>query len=224
MLSEYVKKVDKSTETSRDANNPTAKYAMVIDELDYLKEDVREKYTNRNNSYYGEAIYSVDFDPSISSFGYGNYNDMLSVANNELQKMRYALSTGIYEFFQEKWKSIHREEKTRNSMKKLWISYVFGKPTFLNPKMRRLWEIEFPLLNKIILHFKKSDYRILAHTLQRTESDIIYNQVCSAIDNKLDIPYCTVHDSIIVKEKHLATTKDIFSATLVKNNVVTGVK
>jgi hypothetical protein len=225
LLNDFVNKTEKSTRIIRDESNPLAKYAMIPDELDHLTQvDVRDVYTNRNNHYTGEPIYNVDFNPSISKFGYDTYDEMLKVARFELSKMNDALQSGIYEFFQDKWFEVNLERKTRHEMKRMWITYVFGKPNKVSKKMKRIWDLEFGLLRKIIDHFKKLDYRILAHTLQRTESDIVYNQVCENIDSELNIPYGTVHDSLIVQQKHSVSAKNIFSTTLTKNNVVTGVK
>lgn len=222
MLLNYINKVDDATINKR--NSPLNKYAMILEELDYLKTDIRSKYVNSHNFYTGDPLYSLKFEPSISTLGYNNYTDMLSIARSELSKMEGILKSGIYEYFQMTWKKWNREDKTRSQMKKLWITYVFGKPDQLNKKMRIVWEREFPMLNRIILHFKKIDYRILAHTLQRTESNIVFNDVCSAINDKLNIPYCTVHDSVIVQEQYVHSTKVIFETALINNNVVTGVK
>jgi len=120
--------------------------------------------------------------------------------------------------------------KDRKDVKKKWISYIFGKSYSTKPANEELymiymiWNAEFPMLNNILNHFKSSDYRTLAHTLQRNEANLIFNKVCPVIDTELGIDYCTVHDSIIVEEQYCEQVSEIFDRVLVENNIITSVK
>jgi len=186
-------------------------------------EDVRDKYVNRNNSYSGEHIYKNSFNPTIKSFGFKSYSDMSREAIDELGRYKIILKSGLYEFFQDRMDFYFSEEKTRDEIKKEWITHVFGRNNVkYNEKMQSIWEIEFPLLTKILTHFKKGDHKSLAHELQRKESNIIYNKLCPTM-NKNKIDYFTVHDCIVVKESDADFTYDTFEEILNENGVVTGV-
>jgi hypothetical protein len=62
----------------------------------------------------------------------------------------------------------------------------------------------FPTIHNFIKIYKKEkkDYKILAHDLQKAESNLIFNQIIKKIsDENSDIRIITVHDSIIVQKK-----------------------
>jgi len=192
-------------------------------------EDVREKYVNKLNNYTGKHIY-LDINRTVNYFDL-DPTLMIEKTSKEISKYIQAMSTeGIYEFFQFKYDEMFGVNKDRKDVKKRWISYVFGKSYTKVPTNEELymiysiWNAEFPMLNKIMNHFKSADYKTLAHTLQRKEADLIFNKVCPAIDSELGIEYCTVHDSIIVEEQYCEQVSDIFDRILIENNIITHVK
>ena len=184
--------------------------------------DVREKYVNSRNKYTGAHIYANEFKPLRSDFGYPCTLDMLEVAAEELKKYERILELGLYEFFQSEWEYIF-DDIDRNKVKKEWISYVFGKKNSTHhEQMDILWKKEFPLLTKVLKHFKTGSHKLLAQELQRKESDLIFNELCPQVDD-MGITYFTVHDSIVVKESVFDDVYDVFEEVLEENDIVTGV-
>jgi len=200
------------------------KYYIAPYEVSFHKKDIRDKYVNNLNSYSGEHIYSTDFMPSIKLFGYKSYADLGDVISAELDKYEEILKSGrLYEFFQDKWNSYFNENKTRKEIKKAWIHYVFSQVE--NKKtifMQTIWKKEFPMLTKMLDHFKEDNYRALAHELQRRESNIIYKEICPKID-KNNLNYFTVHDCIAVKESESQGISSIFEKVLKDKHILTGV-
>jgi len=192
--------------------------------LDFnIAEDVRDKYVNARNNYSGPHIYINEFNPLISTFGHSTILDMMEVALEETNKYKDMLKDGLYEFFQDKWAEVFGEEITRNQIKKEWMKYVFSQKGIpFNFRMEAIWEREFPLLTKVLEHFKKGDYRFLAQELQRKESNIMFKDLCPSID-AMNIEYFTVHDSIVVKESEVERVNKKFKEVLYRNNVMTGV-
>jgi hypothetical protein len=71
----------------------------------------------------------------------------------------------------------------------------------------------FPTIHNFIKIYKKEkkDYKILAHDLQKAESNLIFNQIIKKIsDENPDIRVITVHDSIIVQKKWKDLVSTIF--------------
>jgi hypothetical protein len=200
------------------------KFYIAPYEVSYHKKDIRDKYVNNLNSYSGEHIYSTDFMPSIKLFGYKSYADLGEVIFEELDKYEKILKSGkLYEFFQNKWNSYFNENKTRKEIKKAWIHYVFSQVE--NKKtifMKTIWEKEFPMLTKMLDHFKEDNYRALAHELQRRESNIIYKEICPKID-KNNLNYFTVHDCVAIKKSESEGISSIFEKVLKDKNILTGV-
>lgn len=187
--------------------------------------DVRDKYVNQKNSYSGSPIrYYMGDSTHISSLGCGSYEIALSRVDADLEKMKTTLKSGIYEHFQDRWFQVYGIWHDRDEIKRRWIAYVFGRPNASCKKMRYLWETSFPMLSRMIDNFKINDHRILAHTLQKTEADLVFNKVCKAIDSAIGVDYGTVHDSILVPVGVYDTAKQIFSGILQDNGVITGVK
>lgn len=207
-------------------------YAFSGEAMNHFRTDIRKKYVNSKNKYYGEPLFDandgilLDYmkESTIPLLNYPSYDEQITAGRIDLIKMEHVLKNGIYEFFQDKWKEYYGEIKTRTEMKKLWIKYIFGVPKYSNKKMRNIWNKEFPAIERIVDHFKVIDYRHLAHNLQRTEANIMYNKVCTSIDDTLNIPYGTVHDSIIIAAEHYDSVKAIFSTVLIENNIITGIK
>jgi hypothetical protein len=72
----------------------------------------------------------------------------------------------------------------------------------------------FPNIYEYILEYKRvnENYRFLAHTLQKMESDFIFGKVVKEIYEKLpDIKLFTVHDSIVFPVKYKKEVYEIFN-------------
>lgn len=194
-----------------------------MSELDInIPVDVREKYVNKRNKYTGDHIFSNEFSPVINTFGYKSVLDMLEVAAEELHEYDRVLEIGLYEFFQTHWEEMF-EYTTRDEIKKELISYMFGqKNSPCHEKMELIWTTQFPLLTKVLKHFKNGSHKLLAQELQRKESELMFNQLCPRI-NEMGITYFTVHDSIVVKESVANEVYKVFDEILEDNDIGTGV-
>jgi len=200
-----------------------SKYYMSPMEINYKGEDIRDKYVNRFNTYTGEHIYANIFSPRMNKFDFNEYIDMLEVGVEELNKYKSVLKNGIYEFFQERWCHYNKSLISRKKVKKEWIKYIFDRNnTKYNYNMEIIWKTEFPLINKILKHFKEGNHKTLAHQLQRKEADIIFNQLCPKIDD-LNVDYFTVHDCIATKKSEAEKIRGIFEDVLNDNEILTGV-
>lgn len=187
--------------------------------------DVRSKYVNSKNSYSGAHIYDGRFNTSIPIIDGKSLPVIIDSARNELRIFKRILNTeGIYEFFQNKWELLHQEDKSRSYIKKQWITYVFGKGHGKAvEKIDFVWKITFPIITALMNHLKRGDYKAMAHKLQRTEAELLFNKVCPRIDSEFNVPYCTVHDSVIVAEDQVDDIAFLFEQILDENGVSSGV-
>lgn len=85
----------------------------------------------------------------------------------------------------------------------------FGKVFFCNSndkyvyKETKLFRELFPNVYKVILHYKKEDYKQLAINLQKTEANLMINKVCKRIsEERPDIFVTTIHDSILTTSEN----------------------
>lgn len=185
--------------------------------------DPREKYVNNSNSYEGDAIFVNKFNPAVSKFDYKGGMDFLDDFSNEMIKYKDMLQWGIYEFFEDQYDRHFFGVVNRSDIKKQFIQYIFGQnDNYFTEQMDILWEVNFPILRKIIKHFKTGSHKPLSHELQRTESDIVFNKLCPLIDD-LQLDYLTIHDSISVKRSELEKVYSIFNDVLEENEVVSGI-
>lgn len=187
--------------------------------------DTESKYQNMRAGYRGIHINDQQLNESIPEIKNKTLDEFINASRKELKKYECVLQTeGVYEYFMDKWELLTQDTKKRKFIKNQWITYVFGRgKTKLTETMHRIWEIEFPNLTILLNHLKKGDYKALAHTLQRIEADIIYNKVCPRIDSEYKVPYCTVHDSIIVSEDIVDDVAYLFDKVLEENGILTGV-
>ena len=191
--------------------------------------DLREKYVNERNWIEDKPRFDDDVNKEFSLFDKDSLESVVESGLKEIKKYYDIMDiSGIYEYFQEHMDEKFDEIVTRDKIKKTWITYVFGNgysdesPKFKDLHMLDIiWKYEFPLLRKILLHFKRDNYKALAHALQRMEADIVFNKICPEIDVKLGIKYCSVHDSLMVEESYCEEVAQIFDTVLKENNINT---
>jgi hypothetical protein len=103
------------------------------------------------------------------------------------------------------------EIKDKKNIKEGVYKVLFGK-NYKN-KYDDMFQKLFPSIYNFIKVYKKvnKDYRILSHTLQNLESDLIYNKIIKEIMSEYpQIRLLTVHDSLICSEKYKDVIKNIF--------------
>jgi hypothetical protein len=113
---------------------------------------------------------------------------------------------GLYKYFMDEFNI-----KDRKAVKELIYKVLFGKNLSdgANKKFHKL----FPTIHNFIILYKEStdDYKSLAYELQRSESNLIFNNIIKEIMEKLpDVSLFTVHDSIVFPEIYKEQIEKIF--------------
>ena len=102
--------------------------------------------------------------------------------------------------------------KCKADAKELTYKVLFGQNR-INSKSDKLFSNIFPTIHNFIKLYKSenSDYKILAHDLQRAESNLIFNKIIKRISlEDKNIKVITVHDSIIAPKKYKEIVSKIF--------------
>jgi hypothetical protein len=89
--------------------------------------------------------------------------------------------------------------KDKSHVKEMTYKVLFGR-NGVTSKVDIMFSKLFPTIHNFIKLYKKEmgDYRVLAHELQREESNLIFNKIIKSIVSvNPDIKIITVHDSII---------------------------
>lgn len=146
---------------------------------------------------------------------------VLNQLDFELGCFKLLLKSGsLYEFFLDRLNSDFMSETNRNEVKKEFLTCLFCGKYYSKHKhrlvenIRNIWRKEFNYLYKSIEIIKRGNHAALAHDLQRTESNLVFNIVYNRVKNEIGCPLCTVHDSIIVEEKYADQVKKIFDESL----------
>ena len=109
--------------------------------------------------------------------------------------------------------------RDKSEAKELTYKVFFGK-NHTNSKWDKLFRSLFPTIHHFIKLYKKdhNDYKILAYTLQRMESKLIFGDIVKTIMIvNPNIKILTVHDSIIVQKKHRDIVSSIFNSKIYEN-------
>lgn len=100
--------------------------------------------------------------------------------------------------------------------KELTYKVLFGRNGATN-KSDILFQKLFPTIHFFIKLYKKEmgDYKVLAHELQKAESNLIFNKIIRKIMNLYpEIKMVTVHDSIVIPRKYKEQVSAIFFSEL----------
>jgi hypothetical protein len=80
-----------------------------------------------------------------------------------------------------------------------------------------VFEDEFPIVTRIMKHYKWEDHSALAVKLQQVESDAILNVVCKRVSKELSkAPIFTIHDSILTTPEYIDDVRHIMVIELGK--------
>jgi hypothetical protein len=115
---------------------------------------------------------------------------------DELKLFKYLTIEGKYYKYLMSELSI----KNKTEVKELTYKVLFGR-NGKNSKSDKLFSQLFPTIHHFIKLYKKEmgDYKILAHELQRAESNLIFNKIVKQIMISYpEMKLITVHDSLIV--------------------------
>jgi hypothetical protein len=109
--------------------------------------------------------------------------------------------------------------KDKSEAKEMTYKVFFGK-NHQNSKWDNMFKYLFPTIHHFIKLYKKehNDYKVLAYTLQRMESKLIFEDIIRTIMIiNPDIKIVTVHDSIIVQRRWRDFVTSIFDSKLTEN-------
>ncbi len=104
----------------------------------------------------------------------------------------------------------------KSKAKELTYKVFFGKNHF-NSKYDKYFEKLFPTIHKFIKFYKNEndDYKSLSYTLQRMESNLIFNDVVNTIMIIYpEVKIVTIHDSIIFQKKYYNKILDLFNSKI----------
>ena len=107
-------------------------------------------------------------------------------------------------------------EKDKSKIKEMTYKVLFGYNR-VNSKSDKIFSSIFPTIHHFIKLYKKewSNHKILAHDLQRAESNLIYNKIIKKIMLlNPEIKIITVHDSLVIAKKYHKIVKSIFEYEL----------
>lgn len=107
-------------------------------------------------------------------------------------------------------------EKDRKVIKEMTYKVLFGHNRS-NSKVDIIFCSNFPTIHNFIKLYKKEfrSHKVLAHDLQRAESNLIYNKIIKKIMLIFpDIKIVTVHDSLIFSKKWKNEIEQIFNNEL----------
>lgn len=158
----------------------------------------------------GESTFEIDIKNSQPLFLWkliSQYNyDWIDQDELEFFK-KLTISGNFYEY----WGGVIGE-KNRNTIKQLTYKVLFGHNR-INSKADKTFSQVFPTIHRFIKFYKKEcgNHKILAHDLQKAESNLIFNNIIRKI-NLLhpEIKIITVHDSLICQKKWNGEVKRIF--------------
>lgn len=100
----------------------------------------------------------------------------------------------------------------KKSVKELTYKVLFGRNGY-NSKSDKIFSALFPTIHYFIKLYKSenNNYKILAHELQKSESNLIFNKIIRKILQDMpEINILTVHDSIIVPISYKDRALSIF--------------
>jgi hypothetical protein len=137
------------------------------------------------------------------------------VNTNELDLFRELVTKGVYY----QYIMNNSQISDRNEAKKLTYKVFFGK-NFKSCKYSNIFSSLFPTIFNYIKLYKKEkkNYKSLAYSLQRMESDFIFNKIIKRImlfDENIKV--ITIHDSIIVQSKWKKLLESIMNDEMSKN-------
>lgn len=178
-----------------------------------LKKEIRNKFLTID----GESISEIDIKNSqplflskllLTEIGEENFNE-------ECFRFINLVKSGlIYDEMVEKMENIEDRKDAKVIMYKILFGNNNEKNKY-NIQFRKL----FPTIYEYILELKSLDgsYKEMSHTLQKMESEFIFNKVVKTIKKVLpEIKLFTVHDSIIFPSKYYSEVSLIFNNHLKK--------
>ena len=109
--------------------------------------------------------------------------------------------------------SIGQDDRER--LKKAIYSQVLFGRCYLSSKLWKGFQQLFPILAEIIAVSKSKDYRLLPIELQRLEASAMIGKVVPRLTTELpNIPFLTVHDSLLVPHQYASRCEEILKQVI----------
>ncbi|NBR10421.1 MAG: hypothetical protein EBT98_12375, partial [Opitutaceae bacterium] len=103
----------------------------------------------------------------------------------------------------------------RERLKKAIYSEVLFGRCYLSSKLWKGFQQLFPILAEIIAVSKSKDYRLLPIELQRLEASAMIGKVVPRLTTELpNIPFLTVHDSLLVPHQYASRCEEILKQVI----------
>jgi hypothetical protein len=162
----------------------------------------------------GEETCEIDIHNSQPLFLYKliKQNDLFIVNEKELEFFKNLTVKGLfYQYLIDKSEGVF----TKKEIKEMTYKVLFGR-NYKNPQ-DDLFSSLFPTIYKFIKSYKRDNgnYKVLSYSLQREESEVIFNKIVKKIMNLYPgIKIISVHDSLICPLRYKEEVKEIFCKVL----------
>ena len=169
-----------------------------------LKREIRQNFLKINN----EEIMEMDIGNSQPLFLALLIQEEMEPNEPEVNKYIWLVREGLfYEHITSNFSGL-----TRSDAKLLTYKVLFGH-NGINSTENKIFQSLFPKIYDYIIEYKKvnDNYKFMAHTLQKMESDFIFGKVIKEIYEKIpEIRLFTVHDSVSFPIKYKKEVVEIF--------------
>ena len=186
-------------------------YGRFHSNLTTLKSEIREKFLLIDE----EPTMEIDITNSQPIFLtqlMSRHLDMVDIEEYKFFK-QLVIKGKLYQYF------AHNTDITEKKQIKKMMYTVFFGTNHLGKKENKYFIKLFPSIFNFIKKYKKENdnYKSLSYELQRSESNLLFNNVVREIVNTYpDLPFFTVHDSISMKESDYDKVKNIFDKNIKK--------
>lgn len=204
-------------------------YGRMHTNFTVLKKHIRQNYLTIN----GETLTELDIENSQPLFLMKVLEESPKIGVDEDEFKLFKLLTTSAKFYQ--YIMSKSNIKDKDKVKKLVYTVFFGKNNQY-VEYNKVFLNLFPTIFEFIMQFKNinksvnakdktvkwiksikpktqslDDYKKLAHQLQRSESNLIYNIIIKEIMTKHpQIPIITIHDSIMFPKRYKEVVEEIF--------------
>jgi hypothetical protein len=173
-----------------------------------LKKEIRQNFIKIDD----QDIVELDIKNSQPFFLALLLKEEMNNDDDEMKNYIWLVKEGLfYDYIMDKFKNL-----TRGEVKLLTYKVLFGH-NGINSIENKIFKSIFPKIYDYIIDYKRinNDYRFLAHTLQKMESDFVFGKVIKEIYTKIEgIRLFTVHDSILFPMRYEKEVSNIFSKHL----------
>lgn len=148
---------------------------------------------------------------------HGEGKNVFKIDKNEFRRYVEHCKNGLYKVFVENSTlrtNLRSGEDINNLIggtKDIVFRVLFGKNKRRNSH-DKVFRLFFPTIYKFICFYKKDNHKVMAHELQRRESNLLFGKIIREIITKYPgIKFYTIHDSIAFQKYHKKEVEKIFN-------------